>query len=197
MDPNVAKFNNERDIELPLLFSFIGETLPTSLIDVGAAHTYNIYCQKLRTVIPNYIGIDPSEDKEVEKIVDSYIIDNVLNVSIRADFVSCISVIEHINDSQERIKTVEQLFKISKSYIYLTFPYGSDNYFDIYNYRSVTSNELGQIFDIEKRYDFTTKYDKTFNRVNNDWKETTDTFLSSNIDTINCVRIIQMVKNND
>ena len=194
MDPNLKPFNNERDIELPHFFSFLGETLPNTLMDVGAAHTHAIYAEQLRKIVPNYMGVDPQRDPIVENIVDRYIVEKIHDVDERADFVSCISVIEHIEDTKERLLAVNKLLLLSDKYVYLTFPYGNSPDFSEYNYRAVNTTELGQIFTMMKINKFTMKFDMTFNHCPPEWRETTDQNLFTNDDVVRCVRILKMVK---
>ena len=126
---------NERDLEHPALIDFIKShpDIKTAL-DVGAHYSWYEYAQEVKTLIPNYDGVDILPDPKTEAIIDKYWQKNVLDMDGKYDLVFCISSIEHSgistyksdNYRAERMRVFQKIVDLSKKYIFITFPFGQE-----------------------------------------------------------------------
>lgn len=124
---------NERDIEHPALIDFIKNHKDIkSILDVGAFYSYNTYANEVRPLVKNYCGVDILPDPITKKILDIYIVGNVMDQTGSYDLVSCISTIEHSgvstyhkkNYQKEQLEVFKKLLSLSKKYVFITFPFG-------------------------------------------------------------------------
>lgn len=127
-----VKYKNERDVEIPLLISFI-KAHPDikKALDVGCAGS--LYVSQLREYLAFYDGIDLEADGRVAKALDHYFVGDVLDHEHGPyDLVFAISVVEHygvkqkptINYQDKQIELVKRIGELSEKYIFLTFPFG-------------------------------------------------------------------------
>lgn len=121
---------NERPIEFRFVFQQLTNIMPTTVLDVGAGTT------SLPHMIHNcgfvVTAIDNIKDYWPNGMVNRhfYVInDSILNIKItkQFDFVTCISVLEHIDDHRTAMRSLFSLV-VPKGYLLLTFPYNERNY---------------------------------------------------------------------
>lgn len=141
---------NERDIEIPEAQQYVAERVAkgdiNTLFDVGAHYSYNYYAQSFRDILGQekaYHAIDVLDCPETTKIVDSYFVNNVMNLTSRPtyDIVTCISTLEHVGiyehieggPTEDHINSkksfVVQLYALAKKGLFITFPYGKEGIF--------------------------------------------------------------------
>lgn len=164
-------YYNERDIEIPLLLTFIRERIHNiqSLLDVGCHYTHYYYARELRKLLKSkiYDGIDMKADTITASILDNYFVGNVLNSPLKQyDTICCISSIEHSgiiykvqNYIKEREEIIKKMLKISKQYLFITFPYGEEGIIEG-EYANITDGEL-KVFEqymIQFRLKYITKF---------------------------------------
>jgi SAM-dependent methyltransferase len=121
---------NERPIEFRFVFEQLTNIMPTTVLDVGTGTTalpHMIYnCGFVVTAIDNI------EDYWPNGMVNRhfYVInDNILDTKItkRFDFITCISVLEHIVDHRKAVRSLFSLL-VPGGHLALTFPYNESNY---------------------------------------------------------------------
>lgn len=155
--------NNERDIEVPSLIGLVQQYRPRTFLDVGAHYSWYTYANSIKMIVEQYDGLDIIEDPKTAEVIDKYMVVNVTDFisSIKYDFVSCISVIEHSgistykkdNYKLERIKVFEKLVQLSKKYLYITFPYGANGIVEN-EYANITKEDLSEFNMIAITYGF-------------------------------------------
>jgi hypothetical protein len=155
--------HNERDIEVPSLISLVQEYKPKTFLDVGAHYSWFTYAPAIKLLVEQYDALDLIEDPKTAEVVDKYMITNVTDFvsSIKYDFVSCISVIEHSGISTykseeykiERIKVFEKLMQLTKKYLFLSFPYGAIGMVEN-QYANITKEDLSEFMLIAIKYGF-------------------------------------------
>jgi hypothetical protein len=155
--------NNERDIEVPSLISLVQQYRPKTFLDVGAHYSWYTYANPIKMIVEQYDGLDIIEDPKTAEVIDKYMVTNVTDFisSIKYDFVSCISVIEHSGISTyktedyrlERIKVFEKLVQLSRKYLYITFPYGAPGVVEN-QYANITKEDLSEFNNIATKYGF-------------------------------------------
>lgn len=121
---------NERTIEYGFVFDNLTKLMPKTILDVGTGTTALPHvmqnCGFIVTAIDNF------RDYWSKRICNRhfYIIeDDILNPKIdqRFDLITCISVLEHIPESNEAVKSMSNLLT-KDGYLVLTFPYNENLY---------------------------------------------------------------------
>lgn len=127
---------NERSIEYSFLFEHLWKICPKEILDVGTGST------ALPHVLANcgfkVIAIDEkgsywdfSYFNRHYRVKKDNILDSKINKKF--DFISCISVLEHIADKDKAIKEMFKLLK-PNGHLMLTFPYNENSYIkNVYN----------------------------------------------------------------
>lgn len=121
---------NERPIEYAFLFRAVHKTCPSTILDIGTGKTS--LPALLRTCGPIITATDNVVDYWAKGMFNPhyYVIhDNILNSKIRDrfDLISCISVLEHIRDHEDAIRSMFNLLN-QEGHIVLTCPYNENNY---------------------------------------------------------------------
>lgn len=153
---------NERPIELDFVFRKLAEIYPLKILDIGTGTTAlpNLmrYCGFLVTATDNVRDYWPSGMfNRHYHIIDDDITNTHFND--KYDFITCISVLEHIDKPD---KAIENMFSLlnPNGYILLTFPYSEKSYVrnvyelpgsnygqdDTYITQSYSRNELNKWF---------------------------------------------------
>jgi len=121
---------NERPIELAFLFRQLTRTWPKSVLDVGTGVTALPHLMRTCGFVVS--AIDNIKDYWPYGMVNRHY--HVINDDITAprlqqkfDFISCISVIEHIVDHESAIKSMFSLLNPG-GHLVLTFPYNEEQY---------------------------------------------------------------------
>ena len=131
-------FNNERDIEIPILIQWLerNDCQMGSVLDVGCA--FSQYASEAKPRAGEYHGLDLIEDKTVTQYLDRFIHGNILFADVPMyDWIFSISTIEHIGVEYEatplyrefQIEAVHKIARLAKRGFLLTFPYGEDDLF--------------------------------------------------------------------
>ena len=126
------KWVNERPIEYKFVFQALTKLYPKTVLDVGTGTTALPHllsnCGFLVTAIDNIIDYWPRGMFNRHY----YIIQDDITSSklkIQFDFITCISVLEHIEKSDDAIINMFRLLK-KNGYLVLTFPYNENKYIE-------------------------------------------------------------------
>lgn len=121
---------NERPVEYSFVFRKISEIYPKTILDVGTGITslphLMQYCGPLVTAIDNvrdYWGADAFNRHY--HVID----DNICDTSLKDqyDLITCISVLEHMEEPDAAIRNMLSLLK-PHGHLILTFPYDEEEY---------------------------------------------------------------------
>jgi 2-polyprenyl-3-methyl-5-hydroxy-6-metoxy-1,4-benzoquinol methylase len=121
---------NERPVELAFVFKHIARIYPRKVLDVGTGATALPHlmrnCGCLVTSIDNIEDYWPSEMVNRHYHV---INDDITNSKLqdKFDLITCVSVLEHIEDSESAIRNMFTLLNTG-GYLILTFPYTENKY---------------------------------------------------------------------
>lgn len=121
---------NERPIEFGFVFRKIGEIYPRTILDVGTGTTALPHlmrnCGHLVTAIDNVRDYWPAGMLNRHyHVIDDDIVKTRL--SDKFDLITCISVLEHIHNSDDALKNIFSLLN-PNGHIILTFPYSERNF---------------------------------------------------------------------
>ena len=121
---------NERPVEYAFAMKWLAKLYPKTVLDVGSGTTS--FPQVMADCGFHVTAIDNVTDywKGVFFNRHYYIIDeDIVSPSIkeRFDFITCISVLEHIPDHQSAVKGMFKLLK-PRGHLVLTFPYNENRY---------------------------------------------------------------------
>lgn len=119
---------NERRIEYAFVFKSLTKINPKRCLDVGTG----------LTALPALVGacgaqitgIDSNKQQIKRNCFLKPVYDNILapkRIKGKFDFITCISVLEHIKDYKKAINNMKSLL-IDKGHLLLTFPYNSNKY---------------------------------------------------------------------
>lgn len=121
---------NERPVEFNFVFRKLGEIYPRKVLDVGTGTTAlpNLIsnCGFLVTATDNIRNFWKSGMQNRHfHVID----DDITNTRIKNtfDLITCISVLEHIEDADSAVKNMFSLLK-TDGHLLLTFPYNEKNY---------------------------------------------------------------------
>ncbi len=126
------RYINERPIEYNFVFKSVSRFFPRKVLDVGTGTTalpsLLMDCGCLVASIDN---IDDYWDKGMYNQHFYIINDNIVETKIteKFDFVTCVSVLEHIKDHKTAIQNMFKLLKKS-GHLILTFPYNENRYIE-------------------------------------------------------------------
>jgi hypothetical protein len=154
------KHFNERDVETPALLSALADDLPNvkSFLDVGAHYSWYSYAPLVRQMLdvhpepkPHYMACDVLDCPQTKAIVDEYLISDVKLLDVEADFVACVSAIEHSGIStykekdyrKERWLVFEALAGSARKHLFVTFPFGREGVYEG-QYANITADDLAQ-----------------------------------------------------
>lgn len=156
-------YRNERDVEVPLLlraaYDLRGKV--GSYLDVGANYSYATYAGAMRQILGGvlYYACDPLPCEKTAKIVDTFLTADVRDLShIQCDFVSCISVLEHVGIQTPRLHSTlrserssffHKLCRITSHRLFVTFPFGKDGTGD--GYANLTQMNIGDFIGVADR----------------------------------------------
>ena len=125
------KIPNERPVESTFLFKHLSKIYPKEILDVGSGET------SLPHLLSNcgfsIVAIDKKRGYNDENVFFNrhYYIqeDDITNTKInkKFDFISCISTLEHIKESDQAVSNMVKLLK-PNGYLLLTFPYNENKY---------------------------------------------------------------------
>ena len=124
------KWINERPIEYQFVFKALTSLYPKTILDVGTGTTALPHllsnCGFLVTAIDNIYDYWPKGmfNRHYHIIQDDII---KSKLKVKFDFITCISVLEHIRKNDDAIKNIFNLLK-DKGHIVLTFPYNENKY---------------------------------------------------------------------
>ena len=124
----------DRDAETPTLLEFVRKHKPTTLLDVGAHHTYAFYAPEVRKIATVYDGIDILPDETTTDLLDNYIVGNANThdwQDKKYDMVICVSTLEHAGLSTykgdpmaERNTLFRTVLQLSSKHAWVSFPVG-------------------------------------------------------------------------
>ena len=120
---------NERPVEYSFLLKCIALENPSSVLDVGCG----------RTALPQLIDncgiqvVATDANKKIAKAIKHVVRENILKTKIKQRFnlVSCVSVLEHIQDSDTAIKNLMALTE-PNGLIVVTFPFSRAHIPNVY-----------------------------------------------------------------
>lgn len=126
-------FQNERDIEIPLLIDFVSRHTgyTSNLLDVGVNHA--TYLPELRKRIGVLHGIDLTVPHPIMPLLDKFFQGDINIIELpRYDLVISISTVEHIgveyyqtaNYRELQIEAVRKMALLAKRAAFVTMPYG-------------------------------------------------------------------------
>lgn len=123
---------NERPIEYGFVFKKLLDVNPSSILDVGSGMT--AFPHLLRNCGFHVTSIDNRGEYWKAGMFNRHyhvINDDITNPRLEHtfDFITCISVLEHIREHREAIKGMFSLLN-SNGYLALTFPYNEQTYID-------------------------------------------------------------------
>lgn len=121
---------NERPIEFSFVFRKIGELYPTTILDVGTGNTALPHlmrnCGCLVTATDNVTDYWPAGmSNRHYHVIDDDITST--NLKDAFDLVTCVSVLEHIQEPDKAIKNMFSLLK-NGGYLVLTCPFSESEY---------------------------------------------------------------------
>jgi 2-polyprenyl-3-methyl-5-hydroxy-6-metoxy-1,4-benzoquinol methylase len=135
---------NERPVEFAFVFRKLGEIYPRNILDVGTGTTALPHlmrnCGSLVTATDNVRDYWPAGMfNRHYHIVD----DDIRNTRIidKFDLITCISVLEHIEDSHAAVRNMFTLLN-PNGHLILTFPYNEKNY--VRNVYELSGSSYGQ-----------------------------------------------------
>ena len=121
---------NERPIEYSFLFKHLSRTAPQVVLDIGTG----------TTALPKLISMCGFKTMAIDNITDYWpngmfnrhfwvVDDDITNTKIteKYDFISCISVLEHIADYENAVSNIFSLLNPGGHAVF-TFPYNEKNY---------------------------------------------------------------------
>ncbi len=122
---------NERPIELAFLFRIVRDRFPKRILDVGAGTTALPHL--LRNCGMEVTAIDNIRDYWPAGMINRHyhvIDDDIRSTKIKGSFdlISCISVLEHIDEFDKAVKGMFSLLSTEGSLV-ITCPYTEDKYF--------------------------------------------------------------------
>jgi SAM-dependent methyltransferase len=135
---------NERTIEYRFLLDQLTKICPLTVLDVGSGTTP--LPQIIRKCGFIVTAIDNIKDYWKESIFNRhyYVIDDdILNTKLdkKFDFITCISVLEHIVDHSKAVRSMSSLLNPG-GYLILTFPYNEKEYLeDVYKLPGVNLDD--------------------------------------------------------
>jgi len=123
---------NERSVEYSFLFHHLSHLCPTTVLDVGSG--LSPLPQLIRLCGFIVTAIDNVRDFWPEGMINRhyYIIDDdIRNPKIKKsfDFITCISVLEHIREHEKAVKSIFSLLKPG-GHLVMTFPYNEKKYIE-------------------------------------------------------------------
>ena len=131
---NAQKFTglNERPIEFEFLFRQLTRKCPQSVLDVGSGMTALPHAMRNCGFVVT--SIDNIKDYWTEGMINRhyYVInDDITNTTLnkRFDFISCISVLEHIKNHHAAVRSMFSLLNPG-GHLLLTFPYNDKSYIE-------------------------------------------------------------------
>ncbi len=123
---------NERPVEYGFVFNLLARIYPRTILDVGTGTT--ALPRLMRDCGFHVTAIDNIKDYWVSGMINRHY--HVINDDITAsrlkrrfDFITCISVLEHIRDSEAAVKEMFRLLKPG-GHLALSFPYREDCYIE-------------------------------------------------------------------
>lgn len=129
-----VNLRTNRDAENPSVIEFVKNHPDiTSLLDVGAHHSWANYAPEIRKLVKDYDAIDILPDPQTEAIVDKYYVGNANDKKIQKsyDCVLSVSVFEHCGLStytadhdDEVLKLFKTCLLYTKKYAWLSFDVG-------------------------------------------------------------------------
>lgn len=174
LDNLVYRHYNERDLEIPALLNLVKDKQPRSFLDVGAHYSWHHYAQEVKALLPEgsrYSAVDILPCQKTAAIVDRYFEGDVCSIDLQpADFVACISTIEHcglstykrLQPKLERDKVFLRLLRLTKSDLFLTFPVGLEHIFPN-EYANIPEDQFLSWIRIAKDEGFSCRVDFYFN----------------------------------
>ena len=143
LQQSIRRFN-ERPVEYGFVFKHLARIYPRKVLDVGTGMTALPHlmrsCGFLVTAIDNIKDYWPSGMCNRHYFVmDDDITDSKLDDKF--DFITCVSVLEHIEDSEAALRNMSRLLN-SDGYLVLTFPYNENNY--VRNVYDLVGSSYGQ-----------------------------------------------------
>ena len=129
-EQNQKRVANERSVEYQFVFRCLSFCAPERILDVGTGKT------ALPALIDNcgyrVTAIDNIKDYWDEGYFNKHyhvINDDITNTKIveKFDLITCISVLEHVEDHEKALNSMVKLLK-SNGYLILTFPYNEKNF---------------------------------------------------------------------
>ncbi len=171
---------NERDIEIPLLFACLrGQIgLSNKLLDVGCMQS--LYLPVIRKMIGVIHGIDLLSDYENMKYLDKFFKEDFLTAELPSyDLIISVSAIEHIGVEylptplyrEYQMLTIQKIINLSKRALFLTFPYGEDIFVEGHYYQH-NKKSLNEIKEMLKETEFEITFWSTSDRrKENNWHE--------------------------
>lgn len=135
---------NERPVELSFVFRKIAEIYPRSILDVGSGTTALPHL--MRNCGPLVTAIDNVRDYWPAGMVNRHyhvIDDDITETHLhdKYDFITCISVLEHVQKSDSAISKMFSLLN-PNGHLLLTFPYNEKNY--VRNVYDLPGSSYGQ-----------------------------------------------------
>jgi SAM-dependent methyltransferase len=121
---------NERPVELRFVFKYLSQKWPRTVLDVGTGMTALPHlmrnCGFLVTAIDNIRDYWPFGMINRHYYV---INDDITKTRLKEtfDFITCVSVLEHIRDHRAAVRSLFKLLK-SSGHLVLTFPYNEHQY---------------------------------------------------------------------
>lgn len=127
----------DRDCEAPVLIEWLQDKQFESVLDIGCHSSLTDvgYAKEVRKHTKLYDGIDINFDPEINEILNNYFVGNANEHPnfIKYDAVICVSTIEHAglstykgNNEEEKMKLFETCLRLSKKYIWISFPVGQE-----------------------------------------------------------------------
>lgn len=123
---------NERPVEYKFVFKHLSQIYPQKILDVGTGTSALPHlmrtCGFLVTAIDNIKDYWPAGITNRHwHVIDDDITDSHIKGGF--DFITCISVLEHIRKSESAVRNMFNLLRIG-GHMILTFPYTEKLYFD-------------------------------------------------------------------
>lgn len=121
---------NERPVEFGFVFQKLSEIYPRTILDVGTGATALPHL--MRNCGFEVTAIDNVCDYWTDKMINRHyhVIDDDITatrLTQKFDFVTCVSVLEHIKDHNNAVKSMFSLLNPG-GYLILTFPYNEGKY---------------------------------------------------------------------
>lgn len=142
-DQRFSRFN-ERPVELAFVFRHQASLYPKTVLDVGTGRT--ALPQLIRNGGALVTAIDNIRDYWSHEVINRHyhVIDDDIcesKLSSEFDLVTCVSVLEHIQDADAAVRHMVRL-TASGGHLLLTFPYSPDSY--VPNVYALEGSSYGQ-----------------------------------------------------